>query len=300
MSSTEYTTISPTNLQLVNDALGDYAHRMGIDFAKNPFAEELQRINTLNDILNLLQQREEAFIQYRNRNRTLINCFSPAVRVLHIFSEKLGDVVSLVSFEFRDSLSHFVSMRSFQLDFTSPSLLQRLSSLESMFSSLCVYSTLFSTGAPCDAWVCQAASNVSSDYDALLDLFECLGNFLKRLDVYINIPPTKMMTDIIVKIMVELLSVLAFATKQIKRGRFSTCSIKSQFGRSQRAAGTFAKKLLGDGEIGAVLRRLDRLTQDEARTTGAQTLSVVHGLVSNMKVVMGGTQAFLDLSLTYC
>jgi hypothetical protein len=157
-----------------------------------------------------------------------------------------------------------------------------------MFSSLYVCLTAHNQ-PPCDAWVCQAASEVSSDYDALRDLFECLGNFLKRLDVYINIPPDEMMTDIIVKIMVEMFSVLALATKQIKRGRFSTCPMKYRFRRSQRVAGTFAKKLLGDSEIGAVLRRLDRLTHDEARTTGAQTLSVVHGLVSNMKVVMEGT-----------
>jgi hypothetical protein len=98
MSSTEHTTISPSNLQLIIDALGDYARRMGIDFAQNPFAEELQRTNTPNDILNLLQEREKAFIKYRNANRTLINCFSPAVRVLHIFSQKLGDTVNLVSF----------------------------------------------------------------------------------------------------------------------------------------------------------------------------------------------------------
>jgi len=97
MSSIEHTATSPSNLQLIIDALGDYAQRMGIDFAQNPFAEELRRTNTPNDILNLLQQRENAFIQYRNRNRTLINCFSPAVRILHLFSQKLGDVVSLVS-----------------------------------------------------------------------------------------------------------------------------------------------------------------------------------------------------------
>jgi hypothetical protein len=98
MSSTEHTTISSSNLQLIIDALGDYAQRMGIDFAKNPFAEELRHTNTPNGILNLLRQREGAFVQYRNRNRTLINCFSPAVRVLHMFSQKLGDMVSLVSF----------------------------------------------------------------------------------------------------------------------------------------------------------------------------------------------------------
>jgi hypothetical protein len=50
----------------------------------------------------------------------------------------------------------------------------------------------------------------------------------------------------------------------------------------------FAKKLLGEREIEAVLQRLDRLTQDEARMTLTQTLEVVHGLVNNVKVVMDG------------
>jgi hypothetical protein len=67
----------------------------------------------------------------------------------------------------------------------------------------------------------QAASGVSSSYNDLLDLFECLGSFLKRLDIYIDVPPNPNMTDIIVKILIELLSVLALATKQIKQGRFS-------------------------------------------------------------------------------
>ena len=52
----------------------------------------------------------------------------------------------------------------------------------------------------------------------------------------------------------------------------------------------FAKKLLGESEIEAVLQRLDRLTQEEGRMTVAQTLAVVHGLVNNVKVVMNGTQ----------
>ena len=67
----------------------------------------------------------------------------------------------------------------------------------------------------------QAASGVSSSYDALVDLFERLGGFLKRLRIYTDLPLTPSMTEISVKIMVELLSVLALATKQIKQGRFS-------------------------------------------------------------------------------
>ncbi|KAH9018597.1 hypothetical protein EDB85DRAFT_604546 [Lactarius pseudohatsudake] len=65
------------------------------------------------------------------------------------------------------------------------------------------------------------ASSVSSSYDALVDLFECLGNFLKRLQIYTDLPLTDPMREISVKIMVELLSVLALATKQVKQGRFS-------------------------------------------------------------------------------
>ena len=59
---------------------------------------------------------------------------------------------------------------------------------------------------------------------------------------------------------------------------------------TQCAAEKFTKKLLGEGEIETVLQRLDRLTQDEARMTVAQTLGVVHGLMGNIKVVMEGAQ----------
>ena len=46
-----------------------------------------------------------------------------------------------------------------------------------------------------------------------------------RLEVYTTIPPTQMMMDLIIKIVVELLSVLALATKQITQGRFSECAV---------------------------------------------------------------------------
>jgi hypothetical protein len=55
----------------------------------------------------------------------------------------------------------------------------------------------------------------------------------------------------------------------------------------------FAKKFFGESEIEDVLHRLDRLTLDEARMTGTETLQVVHGLVSNLKLVIGGTQLLL-------
>jgi hypothetical protein len=53
------------------------------------------------------------------------------------------------------------------------------------------------------------------------------------------------------------------------------------------------KKLLGDNEVEAVLQRLDRLTQDEARTTAAQTLEVVYRLMQKMTVFMDGEQTHM-------
>jgi len=108
------------------------------------------------------------------------------------------------------------------------------------------------------------------------------------------------MTNIIVKIIVEVLSVLSLATKQIRQGRFSKPIIMYELFVAQFAIEKFAKKLFGESEVEAVLQRLDRLTQDEARITVAQTLSVVHGLVNNTRVVMEGLQPFLDWSLTFC
>jgi hypothetical protein len=100
------------------------------------------------------------------------------------------------------------------------------------------------------------------------------------------------MSGILIRITVEVLSVLTLAMKQTKQGRLSTplVSLISISLMTKLGAEKFAKKLLGESDIEAVLRRLDRLTDEEARMTMAQTLQVVHGLVNNMKVVMDGMQ----------
>ena len=68
----------------------------------------------------------------------------------------------------------------------------------------------------------QAAVSVSESYDALDDLFERVANFLARFRVYTEkIPPSPTMSNVMVKIMTEILNVLALATKHINQGRFS-------------------------------------------------------------------------------
>ena len=107
------------------------------------------------------------------------------------------------------------------------------------------------------------------------------------------------MTDFIVKIMIEVLSVFALATKYTKQGQFSECATTYTVSMTQYVIVKFPKKQLGESEVEAVLQKLGRLTQDEARMTVSQTLGVIHELVRNVRVVMEGTQRWHDLLLIF-
>ena len=133
-----------------------------------------------------------------------------------------------------------------------------------------------------------------------MDVFESIDHFLNRLDIYTKIPPTVGMTEMIVKILVELLYTLALATKQMKEGKPSESVFREVlYYLTHFDAVKILKKLLGDKDIEAVLQRLDRLTLDEARITTAQTLEVVYGLFQNMRVVMDGERfSMLDACST--
>jgi hypothetical protein len=67
----------------------------------------------------------------------------------------------------------------------------------------------------------QATVDISASHDALLDLFECVADFLRHLHAYTEkIPLSSTMSSMMVMIMAETLSLLAVATKQMTRERF--------------------------------------------------------------------------------
>ena len=72
-----------------------------------------------------------------------------------------------------------------------------------------------------DIQVRQAVKNSRASYDTLVELFASFENFLSRLRIYTGMPHTPVLTDILVKIIAELLYTLAIATKHVKRGPFS-------------------------------------------------------------------------------
>jgi len=91
----------------------------------------------------------------------------------------------------------------------------------SVSSFQCVSYTFHFARAILTACTPQAARDVRSSQETLVDIFERIENFFRRLEVYTEVPPTADMMDMMVKIMVEILSILGIATKEIKQGRTS-------------------------------------------------------------------------------
>jgi hypothetical protein len=97
-------------------------------------------------------------------------------------------------------------------------------------------------------------------YDFPIDLFECFKNYLSHLRIFSKILPA--MEGVLIKIMVELLAILALAMQQIKQGQF--CE--------------FVLLMLHSPWLSIAQRNLQKelLGRNDVET-------VVHGLFSNMK-----------------
>ena len=74
---------------------------------------------------------------------------------------------------------------------------------------------------PFNADTLQAAKGIWGSHDVLVELFERIQFFLKRLGVHTRISPTQDMVEILVRIMAEVLSILSIATKEMQQSRTS-------------------------------------------------------------------------------
>ncbi|KAI0280607.1 hypothetical protein BGY98DRAFT_932519 [Russula aff. rugulosa BPL654] len=67
----------------------------------------------------------------------------------------------------------------------------------------------------------SAATAVGNRREMLITIFERIENVFRRLENYIEYPRTAGMIDVIVKVVVEVLGILAIATKEIKENRLT-------------------------------------------------------------------------------
>jgi hypothetical protein len=214
MSHTQLPAYSYSNFQLIfNNALRAYQKRTNNDLRALPFTAQLDACNSPAAVVLLLRQQAQELDQSRSGNEGLSNRLGPTVNVLYAFSARLGESLGLVCFMHESS-----EIRSIIF------IWQAFPPAATVFAGIHVLLVVrifqYLCRGYCNVNVPQAARNIESQ-DTLVDIFERLEHFFRRLEIYIEIPPTPEMMDTIVQVMVEMLSILGIATKEIKKRRMS-------------------------------------------------------------------------------
>ncbi|KAF8504919.1 hypothetical protein F5888DRAFT_813349 [Russula emetica] len=246
-SSSSSSSSPSSNFQSVfNTALEAYEKKTKCKLLSHPLAARLQSCDSPIAILSVLQDLIQQFDHRRSSDERLTNWLNPTVNVLYAFSNFVGQGVGLVSLDLAIFLELVIRSSFFQV----------FSPASVVFSGIGI--------------LLSAAKDIDASEDVLIDIFVRIEGFFKRLESYTAVPPTAAMTDVIVKIMIEILSILAIATKEIKQGQSKK----------------FVKKLLGRNDIEDALKRLDTLTMEEARMAIAETLNVTHKMDDKVAVLV--------------
>ena len=119
--------------------------------------------------------------------------------------------------------------------------------------------------------------------------------FFIRLEKYIAVRPTAGMMAVIVEIMVEVISILGIATKEIKEGQISRPFLFDIFLNLLTLiihAEKFLKRVFTINRLDGAFQRLDKLTQEEALMAEAETLVIAARIDNNVEdIVEGVTEA---------
>jgi hypothetical protein len=216
MSTTPTASTSRSNLDSIfTSAFQAYKKKTGKDITSHPLATELQSCNSIDTILAVLQGLVPAREQSQNSDEGTAKWLIPTVNVLYAFSATLAEGVGLVNITMSPlssvcsniSLAGILSSKSDLYGNRHPPLGQALlNALEQpILTSKLARRRRTSAPAKKSSPICSTASEISF----------CDSRFT------LAFRPTTAMTDIIVQIMVEVLTVLGIATKEVKRGRLS-------------------------------------------------------------------------------
>jgi hypothetical protein len=276
---------------LFDAALKEYNQKTGIDIVTDPLTATLLDCDSSDEILDILQEQAHAFTHNGDGPVQLMRQLKPTVDILLGLSSSgvFGKGFGLVRL-----MKSICSLWMFTI------ALQRYLPAKMIFTGVGLLLAVCrpSSGLCCgfDNQILKAAKGVSTNYDAIIEIFECFEHFLDHLKVFTKI--TSAMGELLAKIMVEMLGVLALATQQINQGRFSKFVVADASHSANHDSEKFTKKLLAENDVQTMLQRLDRLTTEESRMTATQIMEVVWGLFNNMKMVMDGTEISLDLAFT--
>jgi hypothetical protein len=105
------------------------------------------------------------------------------------------------------------------------------------------------------------------------------------------------MTDMTVKIIVEILSILAIVTTEIKQRRRSELITSDVVLLTEIGLEKYLNKLLGRNDVEDALKRLDKLTQEEAKMAMVEVLRATHRVIDGAQRVPVPTPTFFSTFL---
>src|SRR5579863_5646688 len=99
--------------------------------------------------------------------------------------------------------------------------------------------------------------DVLASYYKFVCLFERVKNFLQRLEAYTRVALTPSMTELLGKIMAQVLSILALSTKEMQEGRISMSISFDIISMIDYKIERFLKRLMGRTAVEDSLQQLD-------------------------------------------
>ena len=201
---------------LFQSALEAYKKTTGISLVEHPLTLQLQNCRSVESAIALLQNQIRVSSDF-GENERLKGSVTSIISILSGLSATAALDWGLV----------LVRQKVLMVCSTIPTVLCRHSHLKMQYS---LVSQSYLPYVPfrylrhayrCDVQVHQATKGIDSGYDALVDLFESVARFLKRLAIYTQIPYTTALDEVLVRILMELLSTFALATKALEHGRSS-------------------------------------------------------------------------------
>ncbi|KAI9449561.1 hypothetical protein F5148DRAFT_1247082 [Russula earlei] len=163
-----------------NLTLIEYSHQTGIDLTTHPFAAIVNDIHSVDATIAALQER-----------------------ILSSSDSKIGDSIAGLMSKLK-SIVHIVFLLS-----PSEALSENIDSRFSPAKAIIISADV----------LLAIATDCGTSYDAILDLFDCIESYLKLLGVYVEIPPHMVVIEKAMKILFQLILVLALATQQAQQGR---------------------------------------------------------------------------------
>ena len=98
------------------------------------------------------------------------------------------------------------------------------------------------------------------------------------------------MTNKMVQITVEILDILAIATKETKQSRTSEFDLRFNFHEADTVSEKLVKRVVGRTDLEDGMKRLDKLTNEEVLMAIAQLREITHNIDNNVTEVNEGVR----------